>query len=125
MLAVLGLFTAPAAGHASTSAAYPVTPFHLEYGASVLTGSITWYNRSVDVSGSIKARSTGKQARFRAESASCYSSLETRTASVDTTTPFGFNMPCDVPGGYTYVYVAMWDVNGTYLLGVTCTRQGC
>ncbi|OLF09679.1 hypothetical protein BLA60_17965 [Actinophytocola xinjiangensis] len=127
MLAVMAIFTAPAVGQASAStpAAYPVTPYTLKYGESVLTGSITWYNRSVYISGSVKARSTGKQARFRGESAYCYSPLETRTASVNTTRPFGFSLNCDYPGGYTYVYVALWDVNGNFLLGTTCTRQGC
>ncbi|MCG8918647.1 hypothetical protein L6E12_22960 [Actinokineospora sp. PR83] len=125
MLTVMGMFAAPGVGQASTSDAYPVTPFYLEYGASVLTGSITWYNRNVNITGSVKARSTGKQARFRGESASCLSPLETRTASVDTTRPFDFGMTCDFPGGFTYVHVALWDVDGSFLDGVTCTRQGC
>jgi hypothetical protein len=53
------------------------------------------------------------------------SALETRTTAAGTTRAFSVGMTCDVPGGYTYVYVALWDVDGNYLLGVTCTRQGC
>jgi hypothetical protein len=125
MLAALGMLTTPAVGNASTSAAYPVTPFRLEYGASVLAGSITWYNRSIHASGSVKAVSTGKTAVFQGESPYCLSGVETRTASVGETRGFAVDIVCDFPGGITIAYVELWDVQGHYLRGATCTRNGC
>jgi hypothetical protein len=124
-LAALGMLTTPAAGYASTSADYPVTPFRLEYGASVLAGSITWYNRSIHATGTVKAVSTGKTARFRGESPNCLSSWETRTASVGETRGFVVDIPCDSPGGITIVYVELWDVQSHYLRGAVCIRNGC
>ncbi|MEV5717784.1 hypothetical protein AB0L41_28155 [Amycolatopsis mediterranei] len=125
LLAVLGVFAAPAVSQASTSAAYPVTSFRLEYGATVLAGSITWYNRNIGIVGSLRARSSGKQAHFRAGSASCSSAATTGTVPADTTGSFDIGMNCDFPGGFTWVTVQLWDASGTYLDGVTCTRDGC
>lgn len=126
MLALLGMLTAPATGSASTSeAAYPVTPFRLAYGASVLAGEITWYNRSVHITGSAKAVSTGKTGWFLGESPNCLVGPETRTASVGETRGFVVDIPCDYPGGITIVYVRLYDVQGHYLHGDICTRNGC
>ena len=125
LVAALGMLTTPAISSASTSQAYPVTPFRLTYGASVLAGSITWYNRSIHATGSVKAVSTGKTAVFQGESPYCLSVPETRTASVGETRGFAVDIPCDYPGGITIVYVELWDVQGNYLRGATCTRNGC
>ena len=76
MLAALGVLTGPAAGYASTSAANPVTPFRMEYGASVLAGSITWYDRSIRATGSVKAVAAKKTAVFQGESPHCISGVK-------------------------------------------------
>ncbi|WP_246037390.1 hypothetical protein [Saccharothrix texasensis] len=126
MLAVLGMLTTPAVGSASTSeAAYPVSSFRLPYGASLLAGEITWYDRSVHITGSVKAVSTGKTAWFLGESPNCLVGPETRTASVGETRGFLVDIPCNYPGGITIVYVRMYDVQGNYLRGDICTRNGC
>jgi hypothetical protein len=126
MVMVMGVFAVPGVGQASTSTDYPVTGFHLTYGASVLTGSITWYNRAVRIPGSIRARSSDKHARFRGESANCYSPLETRYVAVDDERPFVVEMNCDYPGGFTKVLVGMFEGNtDTLLRAAVCTRQGC
>jgi len=126
MLAAVGLLAAPAVGSASTSeSAYPVTSFRLPYGASLLAGEITWYNRSVHITGSVKAVSTGKTGFFQGESPNCLSAWETRTASVGETRGFVVDIPCDYPGGITIVYIKLYDVQGNYLRGDICTRNGC
>ncbi|MEU7479795.1 hypothetical protein AB0A63_27650 [Lentzea sp. NPDC042327] len=114
---------APGIGVAGTSD-YPVTPFRIEYGASVLSGSITWYNRSVSIPGELRARSSEKQGRFRGTSANCVTPLETRTAQPGENRGFNVGLNCDYPGGLTNVYVALWE-GDTYRGGVVCTRQGC
>jgi hypothetical protein len=125
MLAGLGVLTGPAAGYASTSAAYPVTPFRMEYGASVLAGSITWYDRSIRATGSVKAVAAKKTAVFQGESPHCISGVETRTASVGDTRESVVDIPCDAPGGITMAYVELWDFDSSYLHRAVCTRNGC
>ncbi|MEV6825291.1 hypothetical protein [Amycolatopsis sp. NPDC051102] len=119
------LVVAPAAGYASTSAACPVTPFRMEHGASVLAGSITWYDRSIHATGFVKAVSSGKTAVFQGESPNCLSGVETRTASGGETRNFVVDLPCDFPGGITVVHVELWDTQGTPLHRAICLRNGC
>ncbi|UOX93098.1 hypothetical protein MUY14_21670 [Amycolatopsis sp. FBCC-B4732] len=114
---------APGLGHASATD-YPVTGFFVPYGASVVKGSITWHNRDVVITGEVRARSSEKQARFRGESDSCVTPLETRTAQAGEDRGFRVDFDCNYPGGLTYVYVALWE-GDVYRGGVTCTRQGC
>ncbi|WP_410611192.1 hypothetical protein [Amycolatopsis sp. lyj-109] len=125
MLAALGVLSTPAAGYASTSEDYPVTEFRLPYGASLLAGSITWHYRDVHITGSVKAVSTGKTARFRAESPDCLTAWQTRTASVGTTRGFVVDETCNYPGGFTIVYIELWDTNGIPLRRAICTANGC
>jgi hypothetical protein len=124
MLVVAGMFATPGIGQASTAADYPVTDFRVPYGASLLTGSITWHYRDVRITGELKARSSAKQARFHGVSSNCISPLETRTAAVDEVRPYLVEMDCDYPGGFTTVYVDLYE-GTTFRAGAICTRQGC
>jgi hypothetical protein len=80
--------------------------FHLEFGASVTDGDISFSNRSVTISGTVKAVSGSRTVQFVGYNGnlSCYFST-TRTASAGTTTPFGFTQSCNVAGGFTEVDV--------------------
>ena len=80
--------------------------FHLVYGASVADGDITFYNRSLNISGSVKAVSDSRTVEFVGYNAngSCYFDT-TRTASADNSLRYGFGETCDVAGGFTEVGV--------------------
>lgn len=125
LLAALGMLTTPAAGYASTSQAYPVSEYRLEYGASVLAGSITWYNRNVGGPGFLKAVSGAKGAHFRFVSDNCNKTAALTTPD-RTTKTFTIGGECDFPGGFTRAYVTMFDaLTGNKLISATCTRNGC
>jgi hypothetical protein len=127
LLVSLGLLVAPGASQAAVEpTAYPIVPFTLAYGNSVLTGTLTWYNRSIGVAGSITARSTAKQGWFWGTSAdgSCNPEPQTRTTPLGTTRPFNFTMNCDVVGGFEGFYVVLRD-EFYVLVRNYCTRLGC
>ncbi|MGI5506610.1 hypothetical protein [Lentzea sp. CA-135723] len=128
--ATLGAAAVMAAGlmpiSATTAAAadYPVTEFRVPYGASVITGSVTWHNRDVVITGELRARSSTKQARFRGLAEHCDTGIDTRTAQAGENRPFRVPFDCNYPGGFTYVVVALWD-GADHRGTAVCTRQGC
>ncbi|MFI6160779.1 hypothetical protein ACIA59_12620 [Micromonospora haikouensis] len=81
-------------------------PFSITYGASITEGTVTFYNRSLDISGYVKAVSASRTVEFVGYNGnlSCYFD-ETRTASAGTTRTFGFGETCDVAGGFAAVDV--------------------
>ncbi|WP_432955280.1 hypothetical protein [Micromonospora haikouensis] len=100
--------TAPARVHVATImvAASSTQPFRITYGASITEGTVTFYNRSLDISGYVKAVSASRTVEFIGYNGdlSCYFD-ETRTASAGTTRTFGFGETCDVAGGFAAVDV--------------------
>jgi hypothetical protein len=86
-------------------AAAPQT-FHVEYGASVTDGTVTFSNRSVNISGYVKAVSDSRTVLFVGfnGNGSCYFE-EPRTTPAGTTRRFEFNKQCNVAGGFTEVLV--------------------
>ncbi|MFB9388652.1 hypothetical protein ACFPM3_22910 [Streptomyces coeruleoprunus] len=124
------------AGTALTSpahAAYPVTHFHLEYGASILDGDLTWYNQSVGVSGTNKVAS-GSGCRYAAFEAANYAGardyLTSSPLCVATTRPFEGTLSINVAGGADYVvvsYHARSPEDGAYyrVASQVCYRTGC
>ncbi len=112
-VALAGLAVAsPAQAAAPATSALPVLAvtaaspqhFHLEYGASVTDGDITFFNRSLHISGFVKAVSASRTVEFIGYNGNftCFFD-ETRTASAGTTRGFGFDETCDVPGGFSQV----------------------
>ncbi|MDI5938196.1 MULTISPECIES: hypothetical protein [unclassified Micromonospora] len=87
-------------------AASSTQPFSIPYGASITEGTVTFYNRSLDISGYVKAVSASRTVEFIGYNGnlSCYFD-ETRTASAGTTRTFGFGETCDVAGGFAAVDV--------------------
>jgi hypothetical protein len=114
--AVLATLAVSSPAQAATPTSTPVTRialaasssqhFHLEYGASVADGDISFSNRSVTISGSVKAVSGSRTVRFVGYNGngSCYFST-TRTASAGTTIPLRFVQSCNVAGGFSEVDV--------------------
>ncbi|MEU8052372.1 hypothetical protein [Micromonospora haikouensis] len=100
--------TTPARVHVATImvAASSTQPFRITYGASITEGTVTFYNRSLDISGYVKAVSVSRTVEFIGYNGdlSCYFD-ETRTASAGTTRTFGFGETCDVAGGFAAVDV--------------------
>ena len=104
--------------------ATPMTPdavtatssFHLEYGASVLDGNVTWFNQSLHISGFVKAVTGSRQGEFAGSNgnSSCWFD-ETRTTPAGTTRTFGFDERCKVTGGFSGVSVTLADGSGNFL----------
>ncbi|WP_407838629.1 hypothetical protein ACE1OC_23305 [Streptomyces sp. DSM 116496] len=107
------LLGAPAASAQTT--AYPTTPFDVTYGASYVRGTLTWYNRSVGVEGTLRAVGC-RRAWFGAYSAS-HSQLDVKSTSTkcDVTYPIKTLLNADVPGGAAYVIVCLDDANANPL----------
>ena len=129
MLVMFGLLVAPGVGQAAVEPSdFPVTGFTISYGQSVLTGTLTWTNRSVGITGSVKARSTAKQGWFwgygNYQQTWCNPVPQTRTTAAGTTRGFSFSMSCDIVGGFDFFYVELRD-SYSVLGGMTCTRSGC
>ncbi|MEJ2858577.1 MULTISPECIES: hypothetical protein [unclassified Saccharothrix] len=103
-------------------AAYPTSEFKVPYGASFYNGTVTWYNRSVGVTGTFRA--TGCR-RIYARAFKGGTSLGFRSSSTwcDTTAPATLTPPADVVGGADNAWVYMTDAAGTYLHGQTCYRS--
>ncbi|EEP71325.1 hypothetical protein MCAG_01652 [Micromonospora sp. ATCC 39149] len=80
--------------------------FRIPYGASIAEGTITFYNRSLNITGYVKAVSASRTVEFIGYNGnlSCYFD-ETRTASAGTTRTYGFDETCDVAGGFYAVDV--------------------
>ncbi|MFF1381304.1 hypothetical protein [Streptomyces sp. NPDC058308] len=103
------LLGAPAAG--AQTAAYPVTPFDVTSGGGHLRGTLTWYDRSVGVDGTLRAVGC-HSAWFGAYGASGQELGSWGTGTqCDVTFPFKAAIPANAPGGAAYVRVCIADVN--------------
>jgi hypothetical protein len=123
VLAVLMLTAALAAPQAAVagtrlSAASVTTPFHLEYGASVVDGKIIWYSGvSIRISGYVKAVSGSRQAAFTGYGLWACGFHDTRTTPAGTTRSYGFDRTCVGPDNdeFVGVDVALKDGSGNLL----------
>jgi len=128
VLVVLGLAGALGSSPANATTTAPdaitaTSDFHLEYGASILDGTITWFNRSLHIGGSVKAVSGSKQGEFIGYNGnvSCIFD-ETRTTAAGTTRGFGFDETCDLRGGFSEVDIYLNDGAGNILRSQFITR---
>ncbi|MGQ4382548.1 hypothetical protein [Streptomyces sp. SAS_270] len=113
------LLGAPAAS--AQVADYPVTPYApILVGNTWTTGTITWYNRSVVVTGTHKSVSAAGPEYCRRTWAYTYNAAGEKlgsagSASSDTacgtSKNFSFQVPADVPGGAALVRVCLDDGN--------------
>ncbi|WP_190016401.1 hypothetical protein [Streptomyces lucensis] len=107
---------APAAG--AQTAAYPTTPITgVSYGASYISGTLTWYNRSVGVDGELRAVGC-RRAWVGAYDASGIR-LGAKSTSTKCDVTYSLNdfpaVPADVPGGAAYVVVCLDDATASPL----------
>jgi hypothetical protein len=119
-VAGMALAVAPAT---ATVAAYPISTFSIEVGASYYKGTVTWYNRSVGVTGAFKA--VGCR-RVYAEALSYNTWLDWQSSSTwcDVSGPASLPLSADVAGGATTVDV--WMTSGNPDEGLeyfTCFRD--
>ncbi|MGR4880499.1 hypothetical protein ACIPUC_13820 [Streptomyces sp. LARHCF249] len=113
------LLGAPAAG--AQTAAYPTTDFDVTVGNTWTKGTITWYNRSVVVTGTHKSVSSAGPAYCRRTWAYTYNAADTvklgsagsdsSDTACGTSKNFSFAVPADVPGGAGLVRVCLDDGN--------------
>ncbi|MGY3676495.1 hypothetical protein [Streptomyces sp. TE33382] len=113
----VGAVLAPgmAAAHAP-AAAYPTSAFDIEFGATWTKGTITWYNRSVGVTGKHRSVEAGSPANCRNTSVDTLradlSPLGGAGSYPDTcgaTKSYKFDVSADVRGGAAYVDVCLAD----------------
>jgi hypothetical protein len=116
---VAGMFFAATPAAAS---AYPTSTFQLPYTASYYNGTVTWYNRTVDVKGTFKASNCR---RIYAEAWAGTTLLDTQNSSTwcNKTAPAPLPLEADVAGGANVVYILMTTEDPGHLLNnVTCYR---
>ncbi|MEU1018338.1 hypothetical protein ABZ383_34850 [Streptomyces sp. NPDC005900] len=107
------LLGAPAVSAQTT--AYPTTPVDVTYGASYVRGTLTWYNRSVGFSGTLRAVGC-RRAWFGAYDANNVKRGEVSTSpKCDTTYAINVGIPADVAGGAASVIVCIDDANANPL----------
>ncbi|MFD3695113.1 hypothetical protein ACFWUZ_02995 [Streptomyces sp. NPDC058646] len=102
------------------SAAYPTSPVHVPYGASYVDGTLTWYNRSVEFDGTLRAVGC-RRAWFGTYGASG-NELGARSTSTKCNVTYPIKdlvIPANVAGGAAYVIVCVDDANAKPL---TCVR---
>ncbi|GHE92621.1 hypothetical protein GCM10014715_56330 [Streptomyces spiralis] len=110
----MSALTAPAvAVTPATAAAYPTSRVYVSDSAgSYISGTLTWYNRSVDFTGTMK--SVGCRRAWYSVFDGYANSLGARSSSThcDTVTSVPATLPADVVGGGSYVGVCLDDANG-------------
>lgn len=115
-LAMAAVVTTPAVAATPAPSATQATAVHLEYGASYISGTLTFFNRSVGFTGSLRAVGC-RRAWFSAYDTSG-TSLGARSSSThcDTTVAIPVTLPADVVGGAAYVTICMDDQNANPLV---------
>jgi hypothetical protein len=116
-----------AAPATATVAAYPTSVFSIVYGESHYNGTITWYNRSVHVTGGFKA--TGCR-RVYARAFPSSANVDFVSSSTWCNTSGPVTLPLDtsnVIGGPSKIWVYMTDGDQRFLEGETCypSRSYC
>jgi hypothetical protein len=120
-VAAMMFVAAPAGAAPAGVASYPTSTFDITYGASYYRGTLTWYNRSVGVTGTFRAvacrRVYGVAWANNVE-------LDYRSSSTwcDTVGTATIPLAADQPGGANITWIYMTDGAGTFLKGQTCYR---
>ncbi|MFF3203689.1 MULTISPECIES: hypothetical protein [unclassified Streptomyces] len=107
------LTATPVAAAPATAAAYPTTPVYVADGAgSYISGTLTWYNRSVAFTGTLK--SVGCRRAWYSVFDAYANPLGPRSSSThcNTVTSVPATLPADVVGGGSYAGVCLDDANG-------------
>ncbi|WP_328613827.1 hypothetical protein OHS18_36510 [Amycolatopsis sp. NBC_00355] len=101
-----------ASAAAAARAAYPTNHFNVPYGASYAQGTLTWYNRSVGVTGTRKVHSVCQRFYLYTYDSAVHE-LDVRSTSLLCPTAQAaitpFSVPADVPGGAAFVSACLAD----------------
>jgi hypothetical protein len=129
VVAVLTLVAAPtaavptvAAAAPASAVAYPTSDFLIRDGAGgYFAGTVTWYNRSVNVAGNFNANGCE---RVYASAHDSSKQLDERSTSLHcgTQTSESFPLYAPVPGGATLVYIHIAGADGSVYGFVNCQR---
>jgi hypothetical protein len=127
VLAITGLAT-PA-----QAATYPTTSYRVDYGNSFAAGTITWYNRSVGISGAVHITS----GNCRAMDASTWAStgqlgvstsqgFECDGQSVSINKAFAdFTLSADKPGGAAFVRICVAGTTFDHAISLPMPELAC
>jgi hypothetical protein len=106
---------------APAQAAYPSVWLDVAYGSSLFTGTATFYNQSVGVSGTLKV-AAGACMRLHAQAAvntNDFAQVSTSLKCGGTTTyknhAVSLTAPAPVAGGANWIWVYLYDENGNFL----------
>ncbi|MFG1644505.1 hypothetical protein ACGFMK_29830 [Amycolatopsis sp. NPDC049252] len=105
----------------ATAAAYPTSSFKIQYGESYYNGTVTFFNRSVGVTGAFKA-SNCRRIYVKPFAGSTRLDFKSTSLWCNTAGTAPVDAEADVPGGADNVWVYMTDETDAYLKGVTCYR---
>jgi hypothetical protein len=123
--AALALAAVGATGQGA-HAAYPTTSYYVSYGNSVLKGKLTWYNRSVGISGSLSVASGCKYAFYWGWAGNYDTGGRAPVFDVcGGSLPFTSKMDGFPAGGASRVRVRLMDTNLGSVGSDICTRNGC
>ncbi|WNV88712.1 hypothetical protein [Umezawaea sp. Da 62-37] len=107
------------APQATAQAAYPTNTFRVSYGASYAQGTMTWFNRTVRLTGDLRTlSSSGCRKAYAATFDSAVDLLGERNTSAkcgDAVRSFQLDVPADVVGGAYATSVCLLDANGVVL----------
>ncbi len=107
------------APQATAQAAYPTNPFRVSYGATYAQGTMTWYNRTVRLTGNLRSlSSSGCRKAYAVTFDSAIEPLGERNTGPqcgDAIKPFQLDVPADVAGGAFATSVCLLDGNGAVL----------
>ncbi|MFJ8593482.1 hypothetical protein [Streptomyces sp. NPDC093598] len=113
-LATAALFLFPV-GQAN-AVTYPTSDYAVPNGQTYTKGKLTWYNRSVQLTGEQKSVSTSScrktyVAAYRSDGGPNYTRLSERTTKPVCGASIGIsvNVPADVVGGADFVYICLDD----------------
>jgi hypothetical protein len=114
VLTAIGGAVAPAQ---AAETAYPTAPYNAPYGATYSKGTITFYNRSVQVKGTLRALSSSgcRQTIVKTYSGSRELARQYGPSSCNGVVPVDMPVSADTGGGATSVWVGLYyqNVDGT------------
>ncbi|MDR3081112.1 MAG: hypothetical protein LBV60_09325 [Streptomyces sp.] len=113
---------------AVSAATYPTSSYAVPYGQTYTKGKLTWYNRSVVLTGEQKSVSSSSCrltyiAAYRADGGPNYTRLSERTTKpvCGASRAISVTVPADVVGGADYVYICL-DTPSAHLNCLTFDR---
>ncbi|MGM1059608.1 hypothetical protein [Saccharothrix sp. Mg75] len=105
----------------ATAADYPTSTFTLPYTVSYYNGTVTWYNRSVGITGAFKA-SNCRRVYVRSFIGSTTLDFQSTSLWCNRSGSAPFTLDANVVGGADNIWIYMTDENDVNLVTRTCYR---